>query len=44
MQSYAGGAWNLWFKQPLAPPAEDVKLGYKSLRDPLVDETEKERD
>ena len=33
----AGGARNLWSDQPLAPPAEDVKLGWKSRLTSLCD-------
>ena len=31
------GARNLWSDQPLAPPAEDVKLGWKSQKISLCD-------
>ena len=31
------GARKLWFKQPLAPPAEDVNLDRKSQQTPLCD-------
>ena len=29
----AGGAWNLWYEIPLAPPAEDVITGLEFLVD-----------